>query len=133
MVVLEKITLSFAEFTLVKDKLVQVDYLNEEPINVERGIQLVETIQKLSNNNPCVVIHNVGDKYIFTTDSLRFMGSQLDTETHKYIARALVSTNPAARIACNNFIKLYKPLVPTKLFSELNAALAWTEQFTSNK
>jgi hypothetical protein len=133
MVVLEKITLSFAEFTLVKDKIVQVDYLNEEALNVEKGIQLVETIQKLSNNTPSVVIHNVGDKYIFSTDSLRFMGSQLDTENHKYIARALVATNPAARIACNNFIKLYKPIVPTKLFSELDAALTWAEEFTSGK
>ncbi|HXB39182.1 MAG TPA: hypothetical protein VNZ49_01490 [Bacteroidia bacterium] len=127
MLVLEKITLSFAEFSLLKDNIVLIDYLNEEPLNVERGIQLVETINKLTCNKPSAAIHNVGDKYIFTTDALRFMGSQLSTNEHNYSARALVVTNPAARIASNNFINSYKPLIPTRIFNEVEEALAWVE------
>jgi hypothetical protein len=130
MLLLDKIVLSFAEFTWVKDKIILVDYLNEEPLNVERGIQLVEACKKLSGNQPCVVIHNVTDKYIFTTDALRFMGSQLDTETHKYLARAIVCTNSAARLSSNHFIKAYKPVVPTELFSDLDNALQWASGFT---
>jgi len=133
MVVQEKIILSFAAITLVKDKIICVDYLNEEALNVERGIQVVETMQKLSNNEPCAVVHNVGNKYIFTTDALRFMGSQLDAQNHKYLARAIVTTNAASRIASNNFIKLYKPVVPTKLFSEVEPALAWLDDILSSK
>lgn len=127
MLVLDKITLSFAEFSLLKDNVVLIDYLNEEPINVDKGIQLVETINKLTNSRPSAAIHNVGDKYIFSTDALRFMGSQLSAESHHYVARALVARNPAARIACNNFINLYKPLIPTCLFSEVDEAISWIE------
>jgi hypothetical protein len=127
MLVLEKITLSFAEFSLLKDNVVLIDYLNEEPLNVEKGIQLVESINKLTCNKPSAAIHNIGDKYIFTTDALRFMGSQLSTNSHNYSARALVVTNSAGRISSNNFINLYKPLIPTQLFSEVNEALTWVE------
>ncbi len=133
MVIQQKIVLSFAEITLVKDKIVCVDYLNEEPVNVEKGIKLFETIQKLSNQEPCAIIHNVGDKYIFTTDALRFMASQLDKENHKYLARAIVATNAATRIAGNNFIKLYKPLIPTKLFLEFEPSVAWLDEILASK
>jgi hypothetical protein len=134
MFVQEKIILSFAEITLIKDRIICVDYLSEEPLNVDKGIEMVETIHKLNNYEPCAVIHNVGDRYIFTSDALRFMGSQLTTEDHKYLARALVTTNAAARIASNNFIKLYKPLVPTKLFTEVEKAITWVgEIITSGK
>ena len=128
MIVQEKIALDFAELTMVKDGVICVDFLSEDALNVEKGIQMVGAIQKLSNNEPCIVIYNVGDKYIFTTEALRFMGSQLNTNEHRYLARAIVSTNPATRIAGNNFIKLYKPLVATKLFSELEAALVWANE-----
>lgn len=127
MLVLEKISLSFADFSLLKDNIVLIDYINEEPLNVEKGIQLVETINKISHGKPTAAIHNVGDKYIFTTDALRFMGSQLTSEAHSYTARAIVATNPAARIATNNFINLYKPLIATKLFNEVDEALSWIE------
>lgn len=128
MLVLEKIALSFAEFSLLKDNLVLVDYVSEDPLNVERGIQLVETIQKIAGGTPCAVIHNVGDKYIFTTDALRFMSSQLNTDTHGIVVRAIVATNPATRIAATNFINLYKPLISTRLFSDIDDAHAWVEQ-----
>jgi hypothetical protein len=132
MLVQDKIALDFAEFTLVKDNIVIIDYLGEETMNVERGIKVVETVHKLSNNEPCAVIHNVGNKYIFSTDALRFMGSQLDSQ-HKYLARTIVTTNAAARLASNNFIKLYKPLVPTKIFTEVGPALAWLEGVLSSE
>lgn len=127
MLVLDKITLSFAEFSLLKDNVVLINYLNETPLNVERGIQLVETINKLTHNQPAAAIHNVGDKYIFSTDAMRFMGSQLTGTDHHYVARAIVATNPAARISVNNFINLHKPLIPTKLFNEVDEAYVWVE------
>jgi len=127
MLVLEKIVLSFAEFSLLKDNVVLIDYLNEEPLNVEKGIQIVGTINKLTNNQPSAAIHNVGDKYIFSTDALRFMGSQLNSADHHYCARAIVATNSAARISATNFINLYKPLIPTRLFNEVEEAYVWIE------
>lgn len=133
MIVQEKITFDFAEISLVKGKIVLVDYLTEDPLNVDRGIKMLETIKKLTNNEPCAIIHNVADKYIFTTDALRFMGSQLTKDAHSYLARAIVCTNPAGRIAANNFIKFYKPLLPTKLFTDTAAALAWIEGVLSSE
>ncbi len=133
MIVMEKIALSFADVSLVKPNISQVDYLNEEPMNVDKGIQLIDAIQKLNNNQPSAVIHNVGEKYIFSTEALRFMGSQLNTENHKILAMAIVTTNTAARLSANNFIMLYKPIVPTKLFATLTEALAWAEEIIASK
>lgn len=128
MLVLDKVALKFAEFSLLKDNVVLVEYLSEELLNVEKGIQAVKTIQRLAGGHPAAAIHNAGDKYILTTDALRFMGSQLSTESHGYIARAIVATNPASRIAANHFINMYKPLIPTRLFSDVDEAYAWVEE-----
>lgn len=133
MLVLDKISLSYAEFSLLKDNVVLVDYLTEEPLNVEKGIKLIETINQLTNRKPTAAIHNLGDKYLFSTDALRFMGSQLTTEAHHYVARAIVATNPAARIAANNFINLYKPLIPTRLFTGVDEAVAWVESVLAER
>lgn len=127
MLVLEKITLSFAELSLLKDNVVIVDYITEEPLNVDKGIQMVESINRITNNRPAAAIHNVGDKYLFSSDNLKFMGSQLSPEKHNYLARAIVTTNPAARIETTNFINLYKPIIPTKLFTTVEAAYQWIE------
>jgi hypothetical protein len=131
MVAVEKITLAFAEITLVKDHVICVDYFSEEPLNVNKGIEIVQAVKKIGNDGSCVVIHNVGDKYIFSTEALRFMGSQLNEKNHNYLARAIVTVNPAGRIAANNFIKFHKPIVPTKLFTNLDAAIVWAGDFTA--
>lgn len=128
MLVLEKIGLTFAEFSLLRNNVVLVDFQSEEPLNVEKGIQLLETIQKIAGGTPSAVIYNVGDKYIFTTDALRFMGSQLTPATHHIHARAIVATNAAARIAANHFINHYKPLIPTRLFTDVESAYTWVEE-----
>lgn len=128
MLVLEKITLSFGEFSLLKDNIVLIDYNGQEGLNVERGIQMVESINKLTNNRPAAAIHNLGEHYVFSTDNLKFMGSQLSPERHHYVARAIVTTNPAGRIETTNFINLYKPLIPTKLFATVEAAYQWIEE-----
>lgn len=132
MVVEDKIALSFAELTLIREGLVLIDYYGEERINVSRGIEMHNAIIKLTNNNPYFLIHNFGDNYVHLTEAMRFMTSQLNSETHKILGRAYVGTNAATRLAINNLIKLYKPLVPAKLFSQNEPAVQWSEDFIAS-
>ncbi|MGZ3863053.1 MAG: DUF7793 family protein [Bacteroidia bacterium] len=129
MVIADKVALSFAELTLLKESLVLIDYFGEVRVNVNKGIEMHNAIIKLTNNNPYFVIHNFGDNYVFLSEAMRFMTSQLNSETHKILGRAYVGTNAASRLAINNLIKLYKPLVPAKLFSEIEPSVQWSEDF----
>lgn len=129
MVVEDKIALSFAELTLVKEGLVLIDYYGEERINVNRGIEMHNAIMKLTNSTPYFLIHNFGDNYVYLSEAMRFMTSQLSSETHKILGRAYVGTNAASRLAINNLIKLYKPIVPAKLFTEIEPSVQWAENF----
>ncbi|MGZ3903926.1 MAG: DUF7793 family protein [Bacteroidia bacterium] len=132
MVVEDKIALSFAELTLIKEGLVLIDYYGEVRVNVNKGIEMHNAVIKLTNNNPYFLIHNFGDNYVFLSESMRFMTSQLNSETHKILGRAYVGTNAASRLAINNLIKLYKPLVPAKLLSDINSAVQWSEDFITS-
>ena len=132
MVVEDRIALSFAELTLVKEGIVQIDYFGEERINVHKGIEMYRAVQKLTNNVPCFLVHNFGDSYVFLSEAMRFMSSQLTKETHNILGRAYVTTNAASRIAVNNLIKFYKPVTASKLFSEIEPAMLWVEDFLTS-
>lgn len=123
----ETIMMPFAEITIYKDRVAHVLYKDEAALNVSKAIDTYDKIRLATDGMPFVIVHDFSNKYIFSTDALRFMESQMNFETHQLLGRAFVSTNPASRISANNFIRLFKPVMPVKLFSSPQDALKWAE------
>jgi len=123
----QKIDLSFVSISLIKPNIICIDSLIEETITVEKGIQILEAVKTLSGNEPYATILNISDLYIPSKEFFKFIVSQRSAEKDNIIARAIVTTNPAARLDGQNFINFFKPLTTTKLFTTLDAAIAWIE------
>ena len=123
----QKIDLGFVALSLIKPRIICVDSLIEETITVEKGIQILEAVKILSGNEPYATIINVSDLYTPSKEFFKFIVSQRTAEKDNFMARAIVTTNPASRLDAQNFINFFKPLTPTKLFSTIDEAIAWIE------
>lgn len=124
----QKIDLGFVSLFLIKPNIVCVDCLVEELIDVEKGIKILEAFKSLVNTElPHASIINTSDLYAPSKEFFKFIVSQRSPAKDNVVARALVTTNPASRIESQNFINFFKPLTPTKLFTKLEDAIAWTE------
>ncbi|HKC67151.1 MAG TPA: hypothetical protein VKG26_02895 [Bacteroidia bacterium] len=122
-----RVDLGFVSIHLVKANIVCVDCILEESISVERGIKIIETIRSLVGNEPHGIIINAATLYTPSKEFFKFILSQRSPEKDKLMARAIVTTNPAARLDGKNFINFFKPITPTKLFSTIDEAVKWIE------
>jgi hypothetical protein len=124
----QKIELGFVSLYLVKPTIVCVECLLEDIIDVEKGIQILEAFKTLVNTErPHGSIINTSNLYAPSKEFFKFIVSQRSPAKDNIVARALVTTNPASRIESQNFINFFKPLTPTKLFSNMEDAIAWVE------
>ena len=122
-----RVDLGFVSIHLVKANVVCVDCVLEESISVERGIKIIETIRSLVGNEHHGIIINAATLYTPSKEFFKFILSQRSPEKDKLMARAIVTTNPAARLDGKNFINFFKPITPTKLFSTIDEAVRWIE------
>jgi hypothetical protein len=128
----EKVDLGFVTIELIRPQIVCITCLDEETISVEKGIQLLQGIQSLVEDMRYATIINLSDLYTPSKEFFKFIVSQRSAEKDNIIARGIVTTNMAARIDSQNFIGFFKPLIPTKIFSTIDEAVAWVEPQLSN-
>ena len=116
----ETIDLGFLSVSMIKPNIICVKLKDENQITLDSGIKILEAIKSIVNNGPYTCLIDMADLYVPSNDFFKFIVSQRNREKDYIVARAIVSTNMAQRIDAQNFISLYKPVVPTKLFSEIN-------------
>lgn len=126
-----RVDLGFVSIHLLKANIVCVDCVLEDSISVEKGIKIIETIRFLVGDEPHAIIINASTLYTPSKEFFKFILSQRSPEKDKLMARAIVTTNPAARLDGKNFINFFKPITPTKLFSTIDEALEWIEPYLS--
>jgi hypothetical protein len=88
--------------------------LVEERLKISAGISrpiLIDVKQ-------CISIDVEAREYLSEGDSLKFVR-----------AGAFLIDNPITKFIGNIFINVNRPTVPSKLFTDLNKALKWLEQF----
>lgn len=123
----QKIDLGFVSVQMIKPKIVCINVQIEEIISVEKGILILETIKNLVGDDYHATIVNSSTLHAPSKEFFKFIVSQRNLEKDKTLARAIIATNIATRIDSQNFICFFKPLTPTKLFSNMEEAIAWIE------
>ncbi len=125
---IQKIDLGFVAVSLLKPNIICINCLIEEIINVEKGIQILESVKAIAGDEKHGTIINISTLYAPSKEFFKFIVSQRNAQKDNIIARAIVTTNPASKLDGQNFINFFKPLTPTKLFSNLDEAVIWVEQ-----
>jgi hypothetical protein len=123
----KKVNLGFVSIHLIKSNIVCFDFLTNEEINVEKGVQIIETAKTLIGDITHASIINAPNIYTPSDEFFKFILSQRSATKDNVITRGIVTKNLAQVIEAQNFINSFKPLTPTKLFKSMEDALAWIE------
>jgi hypothetical protein len=84
------------------------------------AVELIEKIKELSDGEKLCLLVIYADDNLFSKETRAFIAK------HKYTkADALVGSSLAIKIAGNFYLKMNKPVRPTKLFNDVESAVEW--------
>jgi uncharacterized Zn finger protein len=95
-------------------------------IGLEDVKNLIETNVCLTKNTHYAALIDLEELSSFTKDAMNYTADRKTSP--KIIARALMVNDLAKRIIGNFYIKVVRPQINTKLFTERQKAIAWLEE-----
>ncbi len=124
--VLKEHHFDYASIRVRSDGIVQVNS-GEIYYTMIETMAVHEKINELSNNQPMLILHVPGEFANVDEETRRFLASEFGLRY--VIAQAFVLNSMAQRIVANFFMKINKPIKPTKFFTSQEDAEKWLLSF----
>ncbi|HLC82199.1 MAG TPA: hypothetical protein VJI69_00115 [Bacteroidia bacterium] len=125
--IINKIELNSATISLRNDRIILYSIKDNITISAKDSNEMVEAAGKLGNFQKFPVLI-VGGKHTLADKEAREFGA--GQEGTKYaLAVAFVLKSLAQKILGNAYIKINKPIVPTRLFDNEEKAIEWLKTF----
>lgn len=106
------------------DEIIEINFSQGFYGEIEDARFIVNNIKKISNNKKHSLLVVYADDNLFSNEARDFVSK------HDYTkADALVGNSLALRLVGNFYLKINKPVRPTKLFSDKAAAIEWLQGF----
>jgi len=122
-----KITLKHSTIILREDGILELHTHDDHVYEVSDVIENVEAFGKLSNYKGAPVIIIGGSFTSASSEARKFMAT---AESLKYSkCEAFILSSLPQRIIINFYIRIDKPLVPTKVFKTKEEAILWCENY----
>ena len=122
--IIERIELDASIVSLRNDGLIQVEMKEiEREVSLEDVEAMTSSLGKLGNGKRFPVLILVKRFNPISKEASEFSASE--AAGIYTIADAIVITNFAIRIASNFYIKMFKPVRPTKMFGSEERAVEW--------
>ena len=114
----------------IKDGILYVTYKKHAIINLEGAKEVVRARSQYADNKPYPFL--VIDDGVKTMDkAARDYFSDPNTGLKGVLAGALVLNSVYSEFLGNFYLKITKPIIPTKIFSDKEKAIKWLQQYTN--
>ena len=123
----EVITTNIAKLWMGEDNIIRVFYTQNANITLENLQEAVAIYRELNDGKPCPVLTDIRHIKSITREAREY-GAKPEI-SKMYTANATIVGSLVSRTIINFFLKFNKPLIPTKLFTDENEALAWLKGF----
>jgi hypothetical protein len=120
------ITISVLESNIFENRINE-----KETVTIEDVIKTKEINQRLAKNNPYCILISKGEFSIVPADVREFISSPVFAGAT--VAKALLTTSVADKIIGQFYIKINKPIIKTKLFTNKEKAIIWLKQQLDDK
>ncbi len=124
---MKKITTSVAEMYIDEDGILRIKILPGVTINNENLKEYINASLKLLDGKKALVLFNASSEYSITDEAKKIGASKEVTDTR--IAIAYVTKSFTNKLMYNLYISVYKPTVPTKMFSSEASGIRWLKSF----
>lgn len=107
-----------------EDRILRVRFFDGEHIDLVKMRQFIAMGQELVQGEHFVSISVAENGVSWSKEARDYSANS----TNKQIAAALVSQNPVLRVIANFFLKVNKPVYPTKFFGNVLQAEEWVNK-----
>jgi len=126
----KEIETEIADISIVTDNIIRITLKNEIIIDPEDVLELKSHCKKLMKDSKFGVLISTRDKFSINRDAWRVSVSERFDERTK--AKAILIKNPVYLMLGKMSLKVDKPFVKTKFFSDEKKALKWLEKKITN-
>ncbi len=124
---MKKAETSVAEMRIDEDGILNIKIKKGAHLTLEKIQEYFEVSNNLLGDRSALVLFDASEKYSITEEAKAY--GQTEDATKKRIAIAFVTNSMANKLMFNLYLKIYKPKVPTKMFSNKTSALSWLKTF----
>ena len=124
---MNKVKTSVAEMHIDDDGILQIRFFKGAKITLEKIEEYYRLSNELLGGKKALVLVDASEEYEVTEEAKAY--GQTDEATKNRIAIAYVTSSFTNKIMFNLYLKVYKPRVPLKMFTNKNAALKWLNSF----
>ncbi len=110
-----------------EDGILQIKMLEGSNITLEKIKEIYDQSQLLAENAKVLALIDGSSDYDMSDEAKKYAAGEEALKNR--VATAIVTNSITNRLMINLYIKFYKPLVPTKMFSDKDAAIKWLKTF----
>ena len=125
---LDKIDLGFATMSLRDDGIINTHILIKEAVSLEQAIKLTNAYIDMSKGMKIPHLFTANKFVIIEKDVMEYMK---DVANEYGKADAFVISALPQKIMGNFYLNVFKPKVPTKLFTNKDKAITWLKKYIS--
>jgi len=126
---MKKIITRTAEIVMGNDGIVRKRIFDDMEIDIEDSIENCQAMLALTHDHPGLLLTDWRDIALRITREAREYYAGPDISQHR-VAEALLINTMAARITANFYLRVNKPLTPTRLFTDEQKAIEWLRSFS---
>lgn len=120
---LKIIDLGFATISKLENSIVKIDMSSSSVIDLDECKKITEVIGELTQKKPALILMIAGNTTNYTIEARIFSASE---EGSIYtIADAMIVKNLAQKIMVSFYLKINKPIRPSKAFNDESEAVEW--------
>lgn len=124
---LNSIETTIAIITLTNEGIGHQHFKDNVTMDIPEQLENLDAIIKICKGHPTPFVITAGKNFIITKDA---RDHALSLEVRSPInANAIVVQNLAYRLIAEFFIKVQKPKMPYKIFTDQESAFEWCKQF----
>ena len=124
---MNKIRTSVAEMFIDDDGILHIKILEEAYVTLEKSKEYYNASKQLLKDKKALVLVDGSTKFTITKEAKKYGAGNEIAENR--IAVAFVTNSLVNKILINCYIKFYKPVAPTQLFSSQEKAIDWLKSF----
>jgi len=118
---------------LIQDNILLIEYNTGQLITTKNLKELKELREKLIGNQKYYSITDVREGLVNLSDDAKVYIAEDNQSSKVRLSDAVVVNSFAKKIEVDLYIRFHKPIVKTKVFTDLNKALCWIESLEVEK
>jgi hypothetical protein len=124
---MDKVITSIAEMHLDEDDILHIRILPGVDVTLEKMKDNYEASARLLGGRKTLVLFDATAEYTISDEAKAYSAGPEASRSR--IALAFLTGSVANQLMFNLYLKIYKPIIPTRMFSSESAAIKWLKSF----